>query len=78
MEYEYALERARAGLSEAEFLDEQSSGRALSLGERLGGHLVQGHVDGVAQVLSATSDIALDGIAPLPQVESVNVTVSGP
>jgi riboflavin synthase len=29
---------------------------ALEAGERLGGHLVQGHVDGVGEVLSATDD----------------------
>lgn len=30
--------------------------RALRAGDRLGGHLVQGHVDGVGQVLEAKSD----------------------
>jgi riboflavin synthase len=30
--------------------------RAMQLGERLGGHLVSGHVDGVGRVLSATGD----------------------
>lgn len=30
--------------------------RALSLGERLGGHLVQGHVDGVGTLLSITAE----------------------
>lgn len=30
--------------------------RALRAGDRLGGHMVQGHVDAVAQVLSAKSD----------------------
>jgi riboflavin synthase, alpha subunit len=30
--------------------------RALALGERLGGHLVQGHVDGVGTLLSITSE----------------------
>ncbi|MBL8916625.1 MAG: riboflavin synthase, partial [Archangium sp.] len=30
--------------------------RALRAGDRLGGHLVQGHVDAVAQVLSARAD----------------------
>ena len=29
---------------------------ALAAGDRLGGHLVQGHVDGVGEVLSATDD----------------------
>ncbi len=28
--------------------------RALAIGERLGGHFVQGHVDGVAEILSVT------------------------
>ncbi len=30
--------------------------RALALGERLGGHLVQGHVDGVGEVVGVTRD----------------------
>ncbi|MEX2182261.1 MAG: riboflavin synthase [Gemmatimonadaceae bacterium] len=30
--------------------------RALALGERLGGHIVQGHVDGVGRVLRAETD----------------------
>jgi riboflavin synthase len=30
--------------------------RSLSLGDRLGGHMVSGHVDGVGEVLSATND----------------------
>lgn len=34
--------------------------RALALGDRLGGHLVQGHVDGVGRVLSHTEGEAWD------------------
>jgi riboflavin synthase len=49
--------------------------RALRLGDRLGGHLVQGHVDGVGSLL----DVRADGIHHLldfrvpPEVEAVTV-----
>ncbi len=35
--------------------------RALRMGDRLGGHLVQGHVDGVGSLVSRTDPSALDG-----------------
>ena len=58
--------------------------RALKVGDRLGGHMVQGHVDGVTQVLEARSDggswfMALSippGLAPL-LVEKGSVTLDG-
>jgi riboflavin synthase len=37
--------------------------RAATLGSRLGGHLVQGHVDGVGRVLSRTADEHWDVVA---------------
>jgi riboflavin synthase len=49
--------------------------RALALGDRLGGHLVQGHVDGVGEVVAVTRDgehVLLD--VRLPDVVS-EVTV---
>ena len=42
--------RNRTRLAELELGDEVNLERALALGERLGGHLVQGHVDGLATV----------------------------
>jgi riboflavin synthase len=49
--------------------------RALRLGDRLDGHLVQGHVDGVGEVLAIRSDGAarlLDITLP-PEVDAVTV-----
>jgi riboflavin synthase len=48
---------------------------ALGLGERLGGHLVQGHVDGVGRVLSVehTGEHVLLTVALPPQVDEVTV-----
>jgi riboflavin synthase len=49
--------------------------KALALGERLGGHLVQGHVDGTGQVLSvemAGEHVLLDVSLP-PEVAEVTV-----
>lgn len=43
---------ARSTLSRLRVGDPVNLERALRLGERLGGHLVQGHVDGVAEVVS--------------------------
>jgi riboflavin synthase len=58
--------------------------RAMRLGDRLGGHMVQGHVDGVAQVTSVADrgdarlvDLALPvGLAEL-MVQHGSVTVDG-
>lgn len=46
--------------------------RALALGDRLGGHLVQGHVDGVGEVVRATREgehVLLDVRLPEPVAE---------
>jgi riboflavin synthase len=45
--------------------------RSLRLGDRLGGHLVQGHVDGTGRITSrkGTSGNVLLGIAPEPGLE---------
>jgi riboflavin synthase len=49
--------------------------RALQAGDRLGGHLVQGHVDGVGEILRATqqNDARLLDIAAPPEVAHVSV-----
>jgi riboflavin synthase len=48
---------------------------ALALGERLGGHLVQGHVDGVGTVLSVerTGEHVLLDVSLPPEVMEVTV-----
>jgi riboflavin synthase len=58
--------------------------RALRLGDRLGGHLVQGHVDGLGQVLATHrhQDTHLIDVAVSPEVAEVlvphgSVTVDG-
>ena len=58
--------------------------RALRLGDRLGGHLVQGHVDGVAEVLSVRDrddarlmDLALPPGLPELMVEHGSLAVDG-
>lgn len=58
--------------------------RALALGDRLGGHLVQGHVDGVGQVLRVVRDgehVLVDVHLPDPVAEVTvlhgSIAVSG-
>jgi riboflavin synthase len=58
--------------------------RALTLADRLGGHLVQGHVDGVARVTSLTrrgDDVRLALTIPAPlrkyAASKGSITVSG-
>lgn len=46
------LDRSRLGTYEAG--SEVNLERALAAGQRMGGHIVQGHVDGVAEVVSRT------------------------
>ena len=71
-------------------LDEWDVGRAINLeralraGERLGGHLVQGHVDGVGEVLSVVKegdawliDVALPDDLDALMVPHGSVTVDG-
>jgi len=50
--------------------------RAMALGDRLGGHLVQGHVDGVGEVLAVQErdDALLVDIRVPPEVEPTCVT----
>jgi riboflavin synthase len=49
--------------------------RALRVGDRLGGHLVQGHVDGVGTVVRVASreDVRLLDVAAPPEVAQVSV-----
>lgn len=47
-----ATTRSRTRLGELAVGDRVNLERALKLGDRLGGHMVQGHVDGLAEVLS--------------------------
>ncbi|HET9066683.1 MAG TPA: riboflavin synthase [Gemmatimonadales bacterium] len=49
--------------------------RALQLGDRLGGHLVQGHVDGVGTVVSVTTsgDTRLIEVTMPPDVAAVTI-----
>lgn len=49
--------------------------RALRAGDRLGGHLVQGHVDGVGQVMTVTQrdDAVLIELAVPPAVADVSI-----
>lgn len=53
--------------------------RALALGARLGGHLVQGHVDGVGEVVRAAPDLAVRAPESVRQylVEKGSITVDG-
>jgi riboflavin synthase len=53
--------------------------RAVSLNTRLGGHLVQGHVDGVGQVVSAAPSLVVTAPAAVRRylVEKGSVTVDG-
>ncbi len=63
------LKRSTLGLAKSG--DPVNLERSLKLGDRLGGHIVQGHVDGVGKIVSVRGnadniDIA---IAPEPQLE---------
>jgi riboflavin synthase len=53
--------------------------RPVRLADRLGGHLVQGHVDGVGQVVDAVPDLRVRTPAPLLRyvVEKGSITVDG-
>jgi riboflavin synthase len=79
-ERSFTVEAIGTTLSRTTFA-EFSAGRqvnleaALGLGERLGGHLVQGHVDGVGRVLSVehTGEHVLLTVALPPEVDEVTV-----
>lgn len=53
--------------------------RAVSLSTRLGGHLVQGHVDGVGRILAAAPDLSVEAPESVRRylVEKGSVTVDG-
>lgn len=53
--------------------------RAVTLGTRLGGHLVQGHVDGTGRVLSPAPDLEIEAPEQVRRylVEKGSVTVDG-
>jgi riboflavin synthase len=53
--------------------------RSVSLGSRLGGHLVQGHVDGVGHIRGVAPDLVVGAAEPVLRylVEKGSVTVDG-
>lgn len=53
--------------------------RAMSLGARLGGHLVQGHVDGVGRIVRPAPELEIEAPAEVRRylVEKGSVTVDG-
>jgi len=53
--------------------------RSVSVGSRLGGHLVQGHVDGVGQITRVAPDLEVQAPEPVLRylVEKGSVTVDG-
>jgi riboflavin synthase len=53
--------------------------RSVSVGSRLGGHLVQGHVDGVGRVVRVGPDLEVEAPEPVLRylVEKGSVTVDG-
>ena len=53
--------------------------RAMALGSRLGGHLVQGHVDGVGTIVSAAPELEIEAPEAVRRylVEKGSVTVDG-
>lgn len=67
--------RGRTRLADLREGDEVNLERALSLGDRLGGHLVQGHVDGLGTVvaLRQSEDAVLVDIEVPPEVAEVTV-----
>ena len=70
---------SRTNLSDVSVGDPVNLERALPFGARLGGHLVQGHVDGVGEVLSAAPDLRIRAPEPVRRylVEKGSVTVDG-
>lgn len=70
---------ARTNLGSLRAGDPVNLERPLAVGDRLGGHLVQGHVDGVGRVVSAAPDLHIsagDGVLAYV-VEKGSVTVDG-
>jgi riboflavin synthase len=76
----FGVHIVRTSLERTRFADLRSGDRvnlerALRVGDRLGGHLVQGHVDGVGKVLRVTSrdDARLLDLQVPPEVARVSV-----
>ncbi|HUE58385.1 MAG TPA: riboflavin synthase [Acidimicrobiales bacterium] len=70
---------ARTNLGSLRAGDPVNLERPLAVGDRLGGHLVQGHVDGVGRVVSPAPDLHIsagDGVLAYV-VEKGSVTVDG-
>ena len=70
---------ARTNLGSLRAGDPVNLERPLAVGDRLGGHLVQGHVDGVGRVVSPAPDLRIaagDGVIAYV-VEKGSVTVDG-
>lgn len=70
---------ARTNLADVGVGDPVNLERALALGSRLGGHLVQGHVDGVGEVVQAAPDLRVKAPEEVRRylVEKGSVTVDG-
>jgi riboflavin synthase len=70
---------ARTNLGSLSVGDPVNLERAVSLNTRLGGHLVQGHVDGVGQVVSPAPSLVVTAPAAVRRylVEKGSVTVDG-
>jgi riboflavin synthase len=69
----------RTGFEQVQVGDPVNLERPTRLGDRLGGHLVQGHVDGVGEVIRPAPDLRVRVTEPLPRylVEKGSVTVDG-
>ena len=70
---------SRTNLSDVALGDPVNLERALSLDARLGGHLVQGHVDGVGEVVRPAPELQIRAPEPVLRylVEKGSVTVDG-
>lgn len=70
---------SRTSLATAQTGDQVNLERAARLGDRIGGHLVQGHVDGVGEIVDPVPDLRVKVPASvLPYlVEKGSVTVDG-
>ena len=70
---------ARTSLSGVAPGDRVNLERPVRLEDRLGGHLVQGHVDGVGEIVAAVPDLRVRVPAPLMRyiVEKGSITVDG-
>ncbi len=70
---------SRTNLSDAQSGDRVNLERPMALGERLGGHIVLGHVDGVGTVVNSAPDLRVRIPSHLMRylVEKGSVTVDG-